>query len=183
MNAFWRSGGGVGQGVEEGVGVGAEFLAVAGQAGGEVDGKGLEAFLSDRFVAELSLWKVEDSVQSQGGLLGRHADAADGGEELGELVPHLREGAGSDLDFQLIQGFLAVGRSDGGDFFREDDAIGAVLAHETDVEPEGAGAVEAVGDAEEGGEGIVFADSGIVVIQHVGAVHEVDVGAAEGAGR
>ena len=34
-----------------------------------------------------------------------------------------------------------MGGFDRGDFFLEDDAVGAVLAHEADVEPEGAGSV------------------------------------------
>lgn len=73
-----------------------------------------------------------------------------------------------------------MGGFDGGDFFLEDDAVGAVLAHEADVEAEGPGTVEAVGHAEEGREGIVFFDLAVPVVQHMRFMHEVDEGVAEG---
>ena len=46
MWAFWGAGGDVGEGVEEGEGVGAEFCAVTAQAMREVGGEGMEAFFS-----------------------------------------------------------------------------------------------------------------------------------------
>jgi hypothetical protein len=74
-----------------------------------------------------------------------------------------------------------VGGFDGGYFLLEDDAVGAVLAHEPDVEPKGAGTVEAVRQPEERGVWIRLPDLAVQVVQNMGAVHEVDMGVAQGA--
>ena len=113
MNVFGRSGSDVGEGVEDGVVIGAEFILVGGEAGGEVSEEGVKAVFASGFFPGLWIGKVQSGLQGDNGVSGGHTDAADAGEE----------------------GF------DGGDFFLEDDAVGAVLAHETDV-----GAVEDVGD-------------------------------------
>lgn len=51
-----------------------------------------------------------------------HANAADGVEELGELVPQLGEWPVGDFYFQLFPRSLMMRRFDGGDFFLNDNA-------------------------------------------------------------
>lgn len=89
MDAFGRSGSNVGKGVEYGVGVGAEFASVADEAGGEVGRQGIQSLLPGRFVVGRGSWEAKHGFEGESGLGGGHVDAADGGEELGELVPHL----------------------------------------------------------------------------------------------
>lgn len=53
LGVFGWVGGNVGEGIEYGVGVGAEFLAVAGEAGGKIRGKGVEVFFPGGFFVRL----------------------------------------------------------------------------------------------------------------------------------
>ncbi len=101
--------------VEYGIGIGTEFLPVALQTGCEVLRQRLQPLDAGEFVVGLGIRNVENDLQGKGGLVGVHRDAADAGEELGQLVPHLRQAAGGDLNLQLCQGRLAVGGFDGAD--------------------------------------------------------------------
>jgi hypothetical protein len=62
MRAFGWSGGDVGEGVKHGVGVGAQFLAVASEAGVEVGCEGVEGLFSGVFVIGLAGWLASQEI-------------------------------------------------------------------------------------------------------------------------
>jgi hypothetical protein len=66
MRAFGWAGGDVGEGVEDGVSVGAEFLPVADEAVVEVGGEGGSGFLDGRWVVRFGVREAKDGVHGEG---------------------------------------------------------------------------------------------------------------------
>ena len=151
--ALRRAGGDVGHGVEGGVGVFAEFLEVAVQAGFQI-GVEFSLFVArPRFRVLRQLRPAGDLAGKRSAFLQSDPNRPNGGEGFPEFLAEVRhpgEGAG---DFQRVDALRGVWHGQGRGFLLEDHAVGAVLAEKTDVDPQGAAAVVAAGDADEGCEG------------------------------
>lgn len=159
--AVRRAGGDVGQGVERSVGVGTEFVEVALQAGIEVGvQRGLVGFLPV-FRAFRQFRPAGDGADERFGVVQADGDAPDPGQGIAEIVAKVGHTIEGPRDLERVDPLTGVRHGQGGGLLLEDHAVAAMLPQETHIDPQGACAVVAVGDADEGRE-----DLGRAAIAH-----------------
>ena len=149
--ALRRAGGDVGHGVEGGVGIPAEFVEITAQAGVEiVIQRGLVGFLPV-FRVIPQLWPTDDGLDEATGVVQIDGDTTDAGQRVAERIAEICHAFEWPCQFERVDSLTGVRNDQGSGLLLEDHAVAAMFAQETDVDPQGAGAVVTVGDTHEGG--------------------------------
>lgn len=100
-------------------------------------------------------------------------------DHFGELPPFLIEGECVHFDVEPGNGTASMGDDEAGEVALKDAAVGAMGADESEIETQGAGAVEGIGYTHKRRVGVVTGAVGGAEVQHVGAVVKVYAGVAE----